>query len=385
MARSDTTSQLRAYLEASPAKPEEKAVAVLAASLRSSPELLSAFLSIVGVRKVREVADFTIRTEEPTLDGQDKIDLEILVRSSGFLRRRIWVEAKLRAPFDRRPEHQICRYDRALRERDRHRPRGQRVSTHLAVLIRHPHELRPEDQVAITAARAKVVSWQDTADSALLIGNTAEGAEWRRSAGACGAPLALANLDALLWCLEREDLDVSVTPPLNKAVLGYYERSTVVMETVGGIAGLVCDALTKQGWEAKLAQLRPSEPTVFRSTHMTIPPGGQWWTARGRRRATLTFECMPYGYDEESAASVWVGLYWQHPLKVTAPWTKRARDAGLVIDLDDRSSQMQYLGAYESFVDLIGKRRTAGPQAQAIADMIRRHVSAMQRIGPPSR
>jgi hypothetical protein len=116
---------------------------------------------------------------------------------------------------------------------------------------------------------------------------------------------------------------------------------------------------------------------------MTIPPGGRWWTARGRRRATLKFECMPYGSDEQSA-SVWVGLLWQHPLKVAAPWTKRARDAGLAIGLDDRSSQMQYLGAYESIVDLIGNRRTAGRQAQAIVERITRHVSAMQRIGLPS-
>ena len=157
------------------------------------------------------------------------------------------------------------------------------------------------------------------------------------------------------------------------------------METVGGIAILVCDALTKQGWEAKLSRVLPSDPTVFRSRPVSIPPHDQWWTARGRRRATLRFQCMPYGYDEESAASVRVGLYWQNPLKITAPWTKRARDAGLVIELDDRSSQMQYLGAYESLVDLIGKRRTAGPQAKAIADMIRRHASAMQRIGPPLR
>src|SRR5437764_810696 len=107
MPRSSTTSILRAFLGANPAKPEEQAVAVLASALRTNPSLVESLVLLAGGEPIEEDATTAVGTEEPTFVGRDHIDLEIIISRPGLRNvQRIWIEAKLDAPLARGPRHQ---------------------------------------------------------------------------------------------------------------------------------------------------------------------------------------------------------------------------------------------------------------------------------------
>lgn len=246
-------------------KPEEQAVAVLASALRANAGFTeSVVVKADGVR-FNDGSTFTVGTEESTFVGRDHIDLEVVVAEPAQRHvQRVWIEAKLDARLALGERHQLVRYSDALRPID-HRQRHPPLRR-LAVLVRRRQDLRDVDLAAIQETGATLLLWQDIADTAWDVGADLAGTpEWRLKARDGDSPLALANLDTLLWYLEDKDFRVNAHQPLFPDSIRHYEHAVQVGEAVGGVARLVAARLSEAGWRTELDKRDAGEPLTFAS------------------------------------------------------------------------------------------------------------------------
>jgi hypothetical protein len=385
--RTQTTCVLQAYLDTNQAKPEEGAVAVLAAVMRANREFAMRMIRLAGGVEVGEAEQLIVGTEEPTFVGLQHVDLEI--RAFHAERRhvqRIWIEAKLTAPLARGEQHQLVRYHTALADVD-HRQKHQLVRK-VAVLLRRRSDLRRADLDAVAATEATVMLWQQVADVALILGaEQSADTAWRSTARDPDAPLSLANLDSLLWYLERKDFRVHTDPPLATDSVHHYEHAVEVGRAVAGLARLAAEDLADSGWQTTLDRPASGEPLTFASKPIMVSSPVPWWQRRGAAHADLWFQITPYDpRDQRAQACVWAGLGFTKPLAADEGWIANVRAAGFEPEEEDTGSGLiEWLGSFERLDAFVEGNLTAGLQASALTDWIRDRVGELRAFGPPPR
>ena len=383
-----TTCSLRAFLGTNLKKPEEGAVAVLAAAMRTSREFSQEVVALADGKDVGGDATLTVGTEQATFVGLQHVDLEVVVSEPRRRHvQRIWIEAKLTSPLARGEEHQLVRYHRALGAVD-HRQRHQPMRR-LGVLVRRRQDLRPADWTAIRTTGASVIVWQQIADAAWRTGAaSADHLSWRARAREPDAPLSVANLDTLLWYLQSKDLRVHTDPPLLSESVQHYENAVQVGKAVAGLARLIAERLGDHGWPTTLDRPGSEEPLTFASKPIRLPSPVPWWQRKGARQADLWFQISPYDpRDQTARASVWVGLGFAAPMRPTEEWIAELRAVGFEPEEEDTGSGLlDWVGAFEPLDTFVGPDKTAGSQAADIAQWIAARVDELARIGrPPSR
>lgn len=383
VARTRTTCILRAYLEANQRKPEERAVALLAAAMRTNRNLAQRMLACVQAEDPPASAAIVVGTEEMTFSGTDHIDLEIVVEDARRTLSRVWVEAKLDARLARGDKHQLVRYYEALHALDRRQ--ASPPSKRLAVLVRRRSDLRPADLTAIRQTGAAVVLWQEVADAAWLIGEEdGGGSEWRLRARHASAPTSIAVLDSLLWYLQKRDSRVNAEPPLTPEAIHHYEHAVQVGKWVTGIARLVSAELARRKWVVELDRPSSEEPLTFASKPIKLPRPMPWWDRAGPRRADLHFQISPYDpRNQQTVAHVWAGVGFRKPVQIGTSWAAALTGAGFDPEEEEGGSGLiDWVGGFEALAPLVASEPTAGSQASRIADWIEDRVNELRRLGP---
>ena len=173
---------------------------------RTSPDRLG------DVPPVQYCLGFARRPESST-DGEQlggdrdggRVDLQLQVGDDAGDLKRVWIEAKLFARFQRRGHgatqvHQLVGYRRALNRYDRRRYRAAAPASSLVALV---HSIdRGVDRIAVRVSQTQPITWQMVADLVGEYGVKTYGPDWRQRSSERDSSRGLATLETLVWFLE---------------------------------------------------------------------------------------------------------------------------------------------------------------------------------------
>jgi hypothetical protein len=326
--RARTLSPLRAFLAARNDSGEEQAVAVLAAALRAEPGLAWRLLDSLAIP---ERGELVIDTEVLVGDRDGgRVDLQLQVGDDAGDLKRVWIEAKIFARFQRRRHgatqvHQLVGYRRALNRYDRSRYRAASPASSLVALV---HSIdRGVDRTAVRVSQTQPITWQIVADLVGEYGVKTYGPDWRQRSSERDSSRGLATLETLVWFLEdaptpdgTKYVGVEPSNPFTQRSLKLYGQAKSVADAASGLGERVTDSFMTEGW--KTSETYESDVSLVYEALLERGPGRRlrWWERQGRLRADLPFQIAPYDERTDPAATtptLWVGLSLKSPVRRT--------------------------------------------------------------------
>ena len=334
--------------------------------------------------------------------------MELSVVDSGQrLLRRAWIEVKIgsrlaseRAGSSTTAERrsQLARYRSALDARDA--VRGPSFRSPLAVLLPWVDEKHERQQIEETGTT--VVLWQTVAELAAFRAHQIAGDHWRRLARQPTASLELANLETLVWLLEKGTTEkgthimgLGVNDPLDEDLLAAYASAGRALAAVNHFLERLGDALEQRKWE--VAELyeeddgdenEDEEDLIEELTDglLAVPPHGDYWWEQSD--ASIAILVLPADVREEPPAPTptlvfrldYEGVDGSPALE--PEWLERLQACRLDPGEDPDTGRVSGIDSIVPLRDLLPPGNIATDHAAAAADWIEAQLRSLRDTPP---
>ncbi|MGI8571660.1 MAG: hypothetical protein ACR2L9_03390 [Solirubrobacteraceae bacterium] len=380
--------------DANPAKPEEQATALLAATLETSPRFREALLRPLELGTADNIR---VDTEVGTGTG-DVVDIELQVLRDGCLDRRAWIEVKLSSLLagaqgsGRRSSRATARRSTRLTGSDRDRRPPASPCFSLALMNASGSSSTGFERVSCTGRRADIAYECGQAACA-----EAHGTEhWLEVARRPSAPLELANLETLLWFLAEARrkttgeriVGITRTGQLTAKQTAGYAAAYRALLSVFSLGDRIGQELERTGWTVEAQDADTGGGVAFDALcyHSTAEPrrGRRWWEARG---GTLEYWLTPVELNSDNLDEgrfIWAGASFEHGVSVSAQWRGMAEQAGFRL-LDNDDGKLVEVGTRALLTDALEGATRAGEQAEKGAAWVAAQLAALADLSPSRR
>jgi hypothetical protein len=395
MSRKVSSCTLSTWLDANPRGSESRVTSILAAALVASPPLACRLLSRLGVDHEGEVL---IDLEVPTGANRNRIDLELrAVDKSQRLVGRAWIEVKTGtwlaaeqagSSTTAARQSQLVRYRTALDARDsiRHVARSP-----LAVLLPRVGEKHERAQIRETGA--VVLLWRTMAEMAAARAHEIGGQAWRVAARKPEASLELANIETLIWLLERGTnekgdryMGLNVNDPLDDELLSVYSNAGRAVAAVEAFLEGLSMTLEERAWtvtedDDEDEDEDEDDRDVARIDGFVVePPGDSWWSGTS---GGLTVTVCPVDIREDPPPRIPVlrfALDFESDdvPQLSPEWLERLQSAGFVAYEDPDSGQVASVEAVVALREVLSGGQIATDQGSAAADWIEIRLASLR-------